>query len=337
MDEKKVKEGCYALAFALFFSPIEKNPIYHTAQDIFTQIEAHINPTQKKRGDALTVDHLKRGISKLKAAVKHLAKCGYIEVSSFYCQLPGTLNDEVKDRGKQIKVLRRPPVHVLVGVYDASSPPRKQDIDNAIESMAIALFECCQKKEAKKSSSASGQRQQRDESGRFDEAPISVHAVTPAPHTRNSSKRNRDDEEDEADYSISSSAATAVAVSPQDVIPKRSDSETSVKYEAVYSELDKEAHNFRAWEMQQKEDSEEAFSMTRASLFEQRMPLTYGAKIASISSSSYARKNARADATLATAQANFNMKMKEYNAASLEFQEPHGKRCSFPRKHRQVY
>ena len=319
MDEKKVKEGCYALAFALFFFPIERNPIYHTAQDIFTQIEAHITPenTKKKRCDVVTVDHLKRGISKLKAAVKHLAKCGYIEISSISCQLPGTLNDEVKDRGKQIKILRRPPVHVLGG----GSTHSEQDVRIAIDTMATALFACCTSKGSMKGSHASEVTQARGDYGRFDAAaaPIS-QPETPHHNTRTKSgKRKRECEADETDHSASPAVVAAVAVSPEDsdVIRKQSDSETSV--DAIYSAMDEEAHNFRAWDMKQGETSEEEYSITRASLFEQRMPLTWGAKMASITSHTYSRKNERAARTLAKAQASLVDKIEKYNAASLEF------------------
>ena len=56
MDQKKLQDGCYALALALIFFPIERKPVDHTAQYIFDQIWSRMSAIQKKK---VAVDHLK--------------------------------------------------------------------------------------------------------------------------------------------------------------------------------------------------------------------------------------------------------------------------------------
>lgn len=60
--------------------------------------------------------------------------------------------------------------------------------------------------------------------------------------------------------------------------------------------------------------------MDRASLYEQHMPLTWDAKLASIASSSYKRKNDAAEKALKTAKANLDIAMEKFDAAILDFE-----------------
>ena len=315
MDTKMVKEGCYAFALALYFFPIERHPIFHTAQHIFDAMKPYLNTSRKKK---VNVDHLKRGISKLNA-VKYLAERGYIEIGDFECSMGETLNEEVTKRGKQIKILRSIPVHQLLG-YNASSKLCNDDIDEAINTLTTRLVIHCTTKEKDKEP-ASGVKQIRTEGGRFGVTPA---AFTPAPRESRSAAKTKQADKQSVTHAAGASDSV-VAVSPDDsvFIRKQNDSETSVIYTHM---LDEEAHNFRAWEMeqikQQEETSEEEeSSITRASLLEEHLPMTWKAKIASITSHSYARKNKRAEITLAKAEADLRDATKNYDAVLLEFKK----------------
>jgi hypothetical protein len=109
---------------------------------------------------------------------------------------------------------------------------------------------------------------------------VTPAAFTPAPRESRSAAKTKQADKQSVTHAAGASDSV-VAVSPDDsvFIRKQNDSETSVIYTHM---LDEEAHNFREWEMeqikQQEETSEEEeSSMTRASLFEQRMPLTWQA------------------------------------------------------------
>jgi len=71
---------------------------------------------------------------------------------------------------------------------------------------------------------------------------------------------------------------------------------------------------------QREGSTEEDRSMDRASLYEQHMPLTWDAKLASITSSSYKRKNDAAEKALKKAKANLDIAMKKFDAAMIDFE-----------------